>query len=163
MNLQRTNLFIVDSNKIMVEKLERYLFKRFGTSLNISSFYTGESCLEKIDQHTSFVILAYFFDGQNGNEILKTIKSINPKTEVIMLTSNEDAATAIESFRAGASDYLIKSDTSWKKILPHVYRVITEPMLRLGREFGLSKFTVIFLATFILMGAVVFFALKIHL
>ena len=160
MNTQGMNLFIVDDNKLMVTGLTKYLDDRFGKSLNISTFYTGESCLEKIDKNTKFVILDYFLGGKNGNEILKSIKSINPKTEVIMLTSNEDVGTAIESFRCGASDYLIKNNKVWKEIIPHVNRVITEPIRKMAREYGFSKFTAIFLTTFIVMGAIVFFVLK---
>jgi DNA-binding NtrC family response regulator len=161
MNTPGMNLFIVDDNKLMVSGLKKYLNLRFGKSLNISTFYTGESCLEKVDQKTNLVILDYFLDGKNGNEILKMIKKINPKTEVIMLSNNEDVGTAIESFREGAIDYLIKNEQPWKKLIPHVYRAITEPIRRMAKEYGFSKFTIIFLATFILLGAVILFFLKV--
>jgi DNA-binding NtrC family response regulator len=162
MDTQGMNLFIVDDNKLMVSGLRQYLHNRFGHNLNISVFYNGESCLEKVNQKTNFVILDYFLDGENGNEILKSIKLINPKTEVIMLSSNEDIGTAIESFRGGAVDYVIKNDMAWKKLIPHVYRAITEPIRRLAKEYGFSKFTAIFLATFILIGAVVLLFFKVN-
>jgi len=151
------NLFIVDDNEIMIKGLKLYLNNRFGKGINISTFLTGESCLEKVDQDTNFVILDYFLDGKNGNEILKSIKAINPKTEVVMLTSNEDIGTAIESFREGASDYLIKNDKAWNKIIPHVYRAITEPLRRMGKELGSLKFIALFLLVFILIGLIVYF------
>jgi DNA-binding NtrC family response regulator len=161
MNPQGMNLFIVDDNKLMVTGLKQYLYNRFGKMLNISTFHTGESCLEKVDQNTNLVILDYFLDGKNGNDILKSIKLINPKTEVIILSSNEDIGTAIESFHQGATDYVVKNDKAWKKIIPHVYRSITEPIRKLAREYGFSKFMAIFLFTFILMGLAVLFVLKV--
>ncbi len=155
METQGMNLFIVDDNRLLVSGLKSYLSNRFGKHLNISTFYSGESCLEKIDQQTNFVILDYFLGGKNGNEILKSIKSINPKTEVIMLSSNENVGTAIESYRAGATDYLVKNDKAWKKLIPHVYKTITEPIRRMGSEYGFMKFAAIFLTTFILIGVTV--------
>src|SRR5689334_4371349 len=106
MNNQAMNLFLVDSDKKVTDKLEQSLYNRFGTRLNISKFNTGESCLQQVDETTNFVVLAYFFAGMNGNDILKSIKAINPKIEVIMLSSNDDVVAILESYREGATDYL---------------------------------------------------------
>lgn len=159
METQRLNLFIVDDNKSMVAALKQYLQSKFGENINITTFYDGESCLEKINQYTDMVILDHFLNGKNGLEVLKEIKEINPKTEVIMLSSNEDIALAIQSFRAGATDYIVKGPSSWKKLTKLVHHIITEPIRIIVREFGVSKFMAIFLLTFLTMGAVVFFVL----
>jgi DNA-binding NtrC family response regulator len=107
MEKQGMNLFIVDDDKLVVSDLKIYLNFRFGNDINISTFTDGESCLKKIDKDTHIVILDYFLNGKTGVEILKLIKDINPKTEVIMMSSNEDVSLAIQSFRNGASDYVI--------------------------------------------------------
>lgn len=153
--MEGLNLFIVDDNKAMVMGLQQYLQNRFGLGLRISTFFDGESCLEKVDQETDIVILDYFLGGKNGLEILKLIKTINPKTEVIMLSANEDMALAIETFKAGAKDYVIKGPSSWKKITKLVNHIITEPIRILVREFGVSKYMAVFLLTFIFVGFVV--------
>jgi two-component system response regulator HydG len=128
METQGINLFIVDDNKLLVADLKNYLQTKFKSSLEISTFYDGESCLKKITKDTHIVILDYFLDGKNGLEILKMIKTTNPKTEVIMLSNNEDIAIAIETFRAGAKDYVIKSDGYWKKIINLVNGMVTKPI-----------------------------------
>lgn len=153
---QGTNLFIVDDDKLMVTALKHYLQNRFGADVQISTFDDGESCLKKVDTETHIVILDYFLEGKNGLEVLKSIKAINPKTEVIMLSGNEDIATAIQTFRMGAKDYVIKGQGSWKKITKLVNLIITEPIRILVREFGVSKYMAIFLLTFVTMGVVVF-------
>lgn len=155
MQAQGMNLFIVDDDKLVVSDLKIYLNHRFGNDVNISTFYDGESCLEKLDKDTHVVILDYNLNGQNGLEILKQIKEKNPKTEVIMLSGNEDIALAIQSFRGGASDYVIKGQGALKKISKLVFNIITEPIRIIVREFGVSKFMAIFLLTFVIMGVVV--------
>jgi len=154
MEKQGINLFIVDDNKLLAIDLKHYLQNRFGADVNISTFNNGDSCIEKIDKTTDVVILDYFMDGKNGLEVLKSIKTINPKTEVIMLSGNEDMAIAIETFRSGAKDYVIKGNGSWKKITKLLQLIIMEPIRIMVREFGVSKFMAIFLLTFVTMGVV---------
>ncbi|MBC7695638.1 MAG: response regulator [Burkholderiales bacterium] len=155
MQTQGINLFIVDDNKLVLTDLKLYLQNRFGSDLTISTFNSGEDCLEKVNADTNIVILDYFLGGKNGLEILKLIKNKNPKTEVIMMSSNEDVALAIQSFRNGASDYVIKGHGAIRKITKLVYNIITEPIRIIVREFGVSKFMAIFLLTFVIMGVVV--------
>lgn len=160
METQGINLFIVDDNKLVLADLKYYLINKFGTGIQITTFTDGESCLKNIDKHTHIVILDYYLNGQNGLEVLKSIKDINPKTEVIMFTNNEDISMAIESFRMGAKDYVIKGKGSSNKIYQLIYHIITEPIRIIVREFGVSKYMAIFLMTFVTMGAVVFFVLR---
>lgn len=160
MNTQGLNLFIVDDNQLMVTGLRNYLDNRFGTNLNISTFNTGESALKKVDEDTSIVILDYYLGDENGNDVLKSIKKINPKTEVIMLSSNEDIGIAIDSFRSGATDYVIKGEKSWRKIISLIQEIIVYPVRVMVREFGINKYIAIFLLTFMVMGIGVYFSLK---
>ena len=155
METQGTNLFIVDDNKLLATDLKYFLQNKFGVSVNISTFEDGESCLKKIDKETNIVILDYFLNGQDGLEVLKPIKAINPKTEVIMLSSNESIVIAIETFRAGATDYVVKGQGSWKKITKRVEYIITTPIRLMVREFGVSTFVATFISTFITMALVV--------
>lgn len=155
MKTQGTNLFIVDDNNVMALALEQSLKNRFGTGIRITIFNDGESCLAKVNKETDIVILDYFLEGKNGLEILKSIKAVNSKIEVIMLTGNEDIILAIETFRAGAIDYVIKGKGSWKKITKLVNHIITEPIRIIVREFGVSTFMATFFMTFVTMGIIV--------
>ena len=159
------NIFIVDDNKLTVVALKQYLENRLGANVNISAYYDGESCLDKVDKNTHIVILDYFLDGENKNaknglEILKAVKKINPKTKVIMFSSNEDIVVAIESFRHGATDYVIKDDKAWDKLISLIHRHITEPVRIMVREFGVPKFLVLFLFVFIGMATIIYCVLK---
>jgi two-component system response regulator AtoC len=151
-----TNLFIVDDDKVMVVALKNYLQNRFGKSVRISTFNDGESCLGKIDKETNIVILDYFLGGKNGLDILKSIKTINPKTEVIMLSGNEDMALAVETFRAGAKDYVVKGRHSWQRVHQTVNYIITEPIRIMVNEFSISKQLAMFLLAFVTVGIAVF-------
>lgn len=155
METQALNLFIVDDNKSMVVALKHYIQSKFGKNVNISTFYDGESCVKEVNKDTDFVILDYFLEGKNGLEVLKEIKDINPKTEVIMLSSNNDIDLVIKTLKNGAADYVVKGPTAWKRVATLISDVVTAPIRIIVREFGVSKFMAIFLMTFLTMGVIV--------
>lgn len=155
------NLFIIDDDSSMAIGLQHFLNKRYGLDLNITVFNSGQAALEKINSTTNVVILDYNLKGENGNEVLKTIKAINPKTEIIMLTSNEVISMAIEAFRKGATDVVIKGNyKAWKRVSLILHKIIIYPVQIMVKEFGVSKYVAIFLLVFIVMGLTVLLILK---
>ena len=127
METRKTNLFIVDDDKLLATDLKNYLKNRFKVELQISIFNDGEGCLKNIDKYTDIIILDYFLGNENGLDVLKAIKATNPKTEVIMLSSNDEMIVSIEMFRAGAKDYIKKGVGSWPSIANVVNDIIIKP------------------------------------
>ena len=160
MNPQTLNLFIVDNNQILVAGLRNYLDKRFAGQLNIFSFYSGKSALKEVDGNTSIVILDYTLEGENGNSTLESIKNINPKTEVIMLTSNEDIGIAIESYCKVGTEYVVKGENTWEKISGLISRVVMYPVKVLVQEMAISKYLAMFFLTFTVMAIGTYLCIK---
>ena len=160
METDKFQLFIVDDDNIMAQSLEKHISKKFGNIFNVSVFNSGALALKNLNAQTGMVILDYKLKGENGNEVLKAIKLMNPKTEVVMLTSNEDIYVAIESFKKGVLDYIIKNNQAWKKINSTILTMLMYPVNILIREFGVNKYLAIFLLVFLVMGASVFYIMK---
>lgn len=154
------NLFIVDDNASLANSLQQFLETKFGNELNINTFTDGESALKMVDESTNIVILDCNLNDMNSNAVLKKIKQINAKTEVIMLTSNADIEMAINAFKNGATDYVVKGKNSFGKIRLLIENIVTYPIKFLVREMKISKFLAIFLLTFITMGIVVLLVYK---
>lgn len=159
MDSKKLNLFIVDDDKSMVAALKQYLNKKFGNAINISAFYDGDSCLKNINDQTHVVLLDYFLNGKNGVQILKEIKSLNPKTEVIMLSSHEDIATAIESLQKGAIDYIVKGKNSWQKLYFVMNKIITTPVSIFIKKYRI--FMIVLILSIIITAAIVMLILRI--
>jgi DNA-binding NtrC family response regulator len=158
MKTQKINLFIVDRNKAG-EELRNYLSDRFGNRVKIIVFTDGKSCLEEVESDTHIVILTCSPEDKNGLLILKSIKAANPATEVIMLSEHEDIALAIESYRAGAKDLVVKGADSEKKLTYIIRRVLMMPIRIIVKELGLSQRIAMFVMSFITVGIVVLFGL----
>lgn len=149
------NLFIVDDNSSAIEELKKYLQNRFGEGIRILTFGNKKSCLEKIDDDTDIVVLNDIVKGENGLEILKSIKDINPDTEVIVLSEHKDITLAIESYRAGAKGMVVKGLGSGRKIAALVARIFTAPIRVIEKELGLSQRIAIFIMIFITIGVII--------
>ncbi len=80
------------------------------------------ACLERVRQRPpSFLLLDRGLPDCDGLEVLRTVHAEFPQVCVIMLTSADDAAVAVDAMRIGASDYVVKRpDLSHLNDLPLV-------------------------------------------
>jgi len=70
---------------------------------------SGEDALELLaDNRYSLVLSDIRLPGINGVEVLDHIKTVYPRTQVIMITSHASLDTSIDAIKHGAYDYLLK-------------------------------------------------------
>ena len=79
----------------------------------------------------NLVILDYSLNSNSsgaadGLQVLAKIKATNSKTSVTMLTSNDNIETILESFHYGASDYVVKTESPFKKINKSISKVFAD-------------------------------------
>jgi two-component system OmpR family response regulator len=112
-------IFIVDDDPMLTVALEDYLTRKIPHI--ISSFDTGEKCLEHLSEKPDVIILDYYLntvqkDAASGLEILNTIRKHYPSIHVIMLSSQEHYGIALKTLQKGAEQYVIKDDEAFEKI-----------------------------------------------
>lgn len=112
-------VFLVDDEPIQNEMLKDYLSEKF--EYKIKTYDTGEGAVKDLNLNPAIVVLDYHLNAhlpnaQNGVEVLKSIKSINPATKVIMLSGQDKIEVAVESIKHGAYDYVIKGETAFNRM-----------------------------------------------
>ena len=112
-------IFIVDDDPFMQESLKDYLTREVPHQISI--FSTGEESLNHLAEKPDVIILDYHLNSQSadaatGMEILKTIKKHYPDIPVIMLSSQDKYAVAMQTIQKGAEQYVIKDKTAFEKI-----------------------------------------------
>ena len=127
-------IYIVEDNKVFTIALKADIETAFKyLPLKIFSFETGETCFEKFkEQKADVIILDYHLnsrypDAADGIQVLDWVKKENPEVNVIMLTSDDNIEIALKSFKHGAVDYVVKSETKFRKInysLSHLFNVM---------------------------------------
>jgi len=124
MNIKKQiNIFIVEDDASFTTSLISEIENSFySIPIRIHAFETGEKCMEKYDElKPKVIILNYYLNSKypeaaNGIEVLDRIMNKKRKAEVIMLTHEDAIDIAIKSFKHGASDYVVKTETQFKKV-----------------------------------------------
>lgn len=83
---------------------------------SVESFFTAADLLKNLYKNPSLIILDYSLPDDNGANILKKIKEYNPNLDVIIVSGQEDIATAVQLLKQGASDYIIKNDETKERL-----------------------------------------------
>ena len=98
-------ILIVDDDKSIRYSLKRMMEKDF----SILTAQNGEEALNRFrDNSPDLVIMDIKMPGRSGIEVLKEMKSIDPKSLVIIMTAYGTTETAIEAMKYGAFDYILK-------------------------------------------------------
>lgn len=125
------NIFIIEDNRLFMLTLKAHIEIAFvNQKMKIYCFETGEACMDKFKEvKPQIAILDYHLnsitpDAANGIKILDWIKKEHKETFVIMLTANDNIEIASKSFTHGASDYVVKSETQFKKINYSLFNLI---------------------------------------
>ena len=116
---KKISIFLVDDDVMYLKLLEMELSEK--TDYVISTFATGERCLENLSEKPDIVVLDYYLNGiekkaLNGLETLSMIKSAHPEIPVIMLSSQDKIEVAVNCMVLQAFEYIVKSETAFARL-----------------------------------------------
>jgi two-component system, cell cycle sensor histidine kinase and response regulator CckA len=93
---------------------------------------TAEELSAALSRHTWDIVLSdYVMPQFSGPEALKLVRAKNPDVPVIVISGIYGEVTAVEMMRAGASDYLVKTNLS--RLVPAVQRELAAAQERHAR------------------------------
>jgi DNA-binding NtrC family response regulator len=104
-----------------------------------TSFFTsGKEFLKQLAvQKPSVVTLDYSLPDMTGEEVLKSIQSIDPSVPVIIVSAQEKIETAVKLLKAGAYDYVSKDADAKDRILHSIQNAAS--LSHLSREVDLLR------------------------
>lgn len=99
-------VLLVDDEAAYVDVLFNRLNRR---GFDVNKAYSGSQALQQLRGHEfDVVVLDLKMAGMDGIEVLKTIKTMDPRIQVIMLTGHGSATACEQVLEQGAFDYLMK-------------------------------------------------------
>ncbi|NOY09611.1 MAG: sigma-54-dependent Fis family transcriptional regulator, partial [Spirochaetes bacterium] len=111
-----SRILIIDDEKNIIRTLETFLKIKGHDVRTAGSFEKGYMNFRK--EKPEIVILDVFLKGRNGIELLSLIHREKSYVPVIMISGHADIATAVESIKRGAWDFIEKPiDTEKLEIL----------------------------------------------
>lgn len=107
-------IFLVEDNELYAKVTAHHL--GLNPDNQVEHFVNGKSFLDKLYLQPDCVLLDYSLPDLSGIEVLKKIKNSHPDLPVIIVSGQEDVATAIDLLKEGAYDYIVKDENSKERI-----------------------------------------------
>lgn len=101
-------IFILEDDRWYGAMLEHHL--SLNPDYQVTKFENEKDFLKAMYESPDVVTLDYSLSEMDGNQVLKKIKEISPETEVIIISGQEDIATAVNLLKTGAFDYIVKDE-----------------------------------------------------
>ncbi|WP_116106238.1 response regulator [Lewinella sp. IMCC34191] len=120
-SLLNSTVFIVDDDPFTCSLYQKHLHNLGFSDTHL--FHSGVDCLNNLHLNPAIVLLDHDMSQLTGFEVLKKIKRYDPDASVIMVSGQEDMATALDALKYGAFDYIIKGDTEVQRIEHTLYRL----------------------------------------
>jgi two-component system response regulator HydG len=99
-------LLVVDDDRSNLESLEG-VFAREGYAILLAS--GGREALEAVRKRRVDVVLTdLMMPDMDGLDLLRSVKTVSPETEVILMTAYGTVARAVEAMKEGAYDFVTK-------------------------------------------------------
>lgn len=123
MNEEPFKIFLVEDDVIFAKIISYHL------SLNpdnkVEVFPDGKSMLKNLYKNPNLISLDYNLPDMTGMEILRQIQEFSAEIPVVVVSGQQDLATAIDLLKKGAYDYILK-DQDTKERLWNITRNIRE-------------------------------------
>jgi len=99
-------VLVIDDEINFTEEIEEFLLNQGYISFTANNVHKGRAILKNND--IDLLILDVRLKGVSGLDILREVKELYPKLEVIIVSAHGDMDTVIAAMRNGAIDYLKK-------------------------------------------------------
>jgi two-component system, NtrC family, response regulator AtoC len=107
-------IFVVEDDPLYGEMLKYHL------SLNpdneVIKFDTGTACLKNLHQNPSLISLDYSLPDISGFEVIRKVKEFNAEIPIVVVSGQEDVATAVKLLKDGAYDYFVKDEDTKERL-----------------------------------------------
>jgi polysaccharide export outer membrane protein len=114
--------FIIDDDIFCANVYNQYLINM--NFIDITHYTNGTDCINNLHQNPDIIFLDHNMEDISGFEVLKKIKRYNPNIYVVMISGQENIATAVDALKYGAFDYVIKGNDVYEKIALIISEII---------------------------------------
>ena len=105
--MKKQHIFLIDDDESTLSMLSTFFARTGDCSVRAES--NGARALQMLQEEIFDVVITdLMLDTVTGLDILKKVKEVAPRTEVIIITGNSSVDTAVQAMKQGAFDYITK-------------------------------------------------------
>lgn len=125
-------IFIIEDDMMVATLIKQSLTKQ---DHDLTHFTTAEECIQNLHQNPDIVTVDYNLPGMNGIELMQRIKSYNAAIMVVLVSGQETLDVVVESYKHGASEYIIKNDNLFANLENAIKNLSMNVVLKKEVEF----------------------------
>lgn len=107
-------IFVVEDDPLYGEMLKYHL------SLNpdneVIKYENGTECLKNLHKSPSLISLDYSLPDMSGFDVIKKVREYNSEIPIVVVSGQEDVATAVKLLKDGAYDYFVKDEDTKERL-----------------------------------------------
>lgn len=145
-NKSKAKIFLVDDHPLVREWLTNLIHQQSDLSV-CGEAESAPEALEAISRlKPEIAIVDISLKSGSGIELIKNLKTVQPRVAVIVLSMHEEDLYAERALRAGARGYIMKRETA-RKVIAAIRQVLE------GKLYLSERLTAMFAAKFVDAGA----------
>lgn len=113
-NPNALKIFILEDDTWYGSMLQHYL--SLNPDYEVRRFEKSAEFFNHLHENPDVVTLDYSLPDMAGDEVLKKIREAYPSIQVLVISGQEDVATAISLLKNGAFDYIVKDDDTKDRV-----------------------------------------------
>jgi len=140
------NIFIVEDDPWYGEILAYHL--DLNPDYKVTRFESGKDCLAKMHLKPDLVTIDFSLPDITGDDLFRRIREVSPQVPVIVISSQEEVAVAVNLLKMGVNDYLVKDEATKDLLWNAIIRIRETQSLKkeveqlreeLGQKFSFQK------------------------
>jgi len=140
------NIFIVEDDTWYGEILQYHI--SLNPDYKVTRFETAKECLNKLYLQPDLITIDFKLPDMTGDKLYKKIRESNSQVPVIIVSSQENIAVAVNLLKMGVSDYLVKDEGTQELLWNSITRIRETQTLKqevaqlreeLGQKFSFEK------------------------
>jgi DNA-binding NtrC family response regulator len=144
--MEAYHIYIVEDDPWYGEILQYHL--SLNPDYKVTRFETAKECLAKMSAKPDLITLDFSLPDMTGDKLFEKIRAIDPAVPVIIISSQEDIAVAVNLLKMGVSDYLVKDEATkdllWNSVIrikenQHLKKEVEHLREELGQKFSFNK------------------------
>ncbi|MGI8952741.1 MAG: sigma-54-dependent transcriptional regulator [Chitinophagaceae bacterium] len=107
-------VFIVEDDLLYSSMLAHYL--SLNPDYQVKKFLTAADFLNALHEKPDIITLDYSLPDATGEELIAQIKELSPDTKIIIVSGQDEIKVAIELFKKGVHDYIVKDNETQDRL-----------------------------------------------